>query len=161
VDVIWAAIGAALIAAVAGLLGAASGGRREHRHWLRGERQKAYLALLSACSDSLMFEGSRAYYQLANQDVGLQMEDRMGHMLKIASARDAVFLAGPKSITGIARDFAQASYDGLRSDLGAVPQTPESDRASLAGAFIARARGVLDAPETGIPWRKVISRRPK
>jgi hypothetical protein len=132
------AFGAALIAAIAGFVGAAINRRREHERWVRERRFDAYLALLQL---------GRRMPDATHEEMRERDED---YFDALDNAGGAVQFLGPKEVSRLALDFEGAANDlavarGLKdSDEVRLEKLTALTQAELAFAKAARAELEVD-----------------
>ncbi|MEV8547233.1 hypothetical protein [Streptomyces sp. NBC_01261] len=140
----WAAVVAAVAAGFFGIGGILTGiivGRRqttdqatvEHGQWLRGQRQQAYLAFLSAAGTGF----NALAHLLVELDQRLPAPtDSRGVMdfalriqeitLSASKAEESIQLLGPTSVVGPTEDWGMLMYQ-LSEELRQYARTPHSD----------------------------------
>jgi hypothetical protein len=138
VGAVIAAISAAVLAGAFALLGALYGSRREHTHWVRDGRRRAYESWLTTYTrlrldnvlKALSREGDKdAGSRVVSQGYVVRQQEQYGELL---AARSAVVIAGPDQVQAIVVRMQTALLDG---------DSEVIDRAERE--FIAFAREVL------------------
>lgn len=114
--------GGALIAALAGLIGAWIQARREHRAWLREKRYEAFVNVKVFMRDiadyAAEWRADKASGDMSRRDENLEMMDKLKQ--RIAEALGPVIVLGPAEVNEAGSKLTDAIFSGTKSEVTAA-----------------------------------------